>query len=167
MILYATFVLISHWIINSSLQYIKDIKLQCNHDKLHLWKTGFDKNERAFANFYPLRGIVFFSLWEKWGTTKGTNLRFNTLFRYECAPSFRNLPSLCILHKTVPHYRGKLTIHWENVPGSTVPIQGGPKITERHTQVIIVNNDWYQWMVCFLLRKMIQRSAILVKRFLF
>ena len=29
--------------------------------------------------------------------------------------------------------------------------------------VIIVNNDWYQWMVCFLLRKMIPRSAILVK----
>ena len=33
--------------------------------------------------------------------------------------------------------------------------------------VIIVNNDWYQWMVCFLLRKMMPRSAILVKRFLF
>ena len=49
----------------------------------------------------------FFSIWEKWGTTKGTNLRVNALFRYECAPSFRNLPTLCILHKTVPHYRGK------------------------------------------------------------
>ena len=46
-------------------------------------------------------------------------------------------------------------------------IQGGPKITERHTSVITVNNDWYQWKVCFLLRKIIPRSAILVKRFLF
>ena len=33
---------------------------------------------------------------------KGTNLRVNALFRYECAPSFRNLPTLCILYKTVP-----------------------------------------------------------------
>ena len=65
---------------------------------------------RKIMHLYPLRGIVFlfcFSLWEKWGTTKGTDLRVNALSRYECAPSFRNLPTLCILHKTVPHYRGK------------------------------------------------------------
>ena len=69
-----------------------------------------------YVIIYTLRGIpwgasyfyIFFSLWEKWGTTKGTNLRFNALFRYECAPSFKNLPTLCIiLHKTVPHYSGK------------------------------------------------------------
>ena len=54
------------------------------------------------------RFIYIFSLWDKWGMTNGTNLRFNALFRYECAPSFKNLPNLCIiLHKTVPHYRGK------------------------------------------------------------
>ena len=29
--------------------------------------------------------------------------------------------------------------------------------------LIIVNNDWYQWMVCVFLRKMMPRSAILVK----
>ena len=53
--------------------------------------------------------IYFFSM-RKVGDDyiKGTNLRFNTLFRYECVPSFKNLTTLCIiLHKTVPHYRGK------------------------------------------------------------
>ena len=60
-----------------------------------------------------------------WGTTKGTNLMVNALFRYECAHFFRNLPTLCILHKTVPHYIGaKLMMHhWDNFPGSTVPIK--------------------------------------------
>ena len=33
------------------------------------------------------------------GTTKGTTLRVIALFGYMC-PSFRNLPTLCILHKT-------------------------------------------------------------------
>ena len=63
----------------------------------------------------------FFSM-RKVGTTKGTNLRVNALFRYECAPSSRNLPTLCMLHKTVPHYKGKIMIHWDNFPGSTPPI---------------------------------------------
>ena len=70
------------------------------------------------------RILFLFSLYEKSGgrLLKGTNLRFNALFRYECAPSFRNLPTLCILHKTVPIIGAKLMIHWDNFPGSAVPI---------------------------------------------
>ena len=55
------------------------------------------------------RLLISFFLYEKSGddpgsaVPKGTNLRINALFRYECAPSFGNLPTLCILHKTVPH----------------------------------------------------------------
>ena len=89
-----------------------------------------DKHERASnaaenAPFIPWGAsfcYLFFSM-RNVGTTNGTNLRVNALFRYEYAPSFRNLPTLCILHKTVPHYRGKIMIHWDNFPGSTIPIK--------------------------------------------
>ena len=65
---------------------------------------------RQKCTFYPLRGIVFspvFFFYENSGdetgstVPKGTNLRVNALFKYECAPSFRNLPTVYILHKTV------------------------------------------------------------------
>ena len=43
--------------------------------------------------------------------------------------------------------------------------QGGPKKRNGILPVIEVYNDWYRWMGYLLLRKMIPRSAILVKVF--
>ena len=41
--------------------------------------------------------------------------------RYECAPSFRNLPTFVLSIKLCP-IKGKKVIHWDDFPGSTVPI---------------------------------------------
>ena len=62
---------------------------------------------RQKMHLLSLEGHLFFLYAKSVGTNKGTNLRISALFRYECALSFRNLLTLCILHKTVPHYRGK------------------------------------------------------------
>ena len=71
---------------------------------------------RQKMHLLSLEGYRFFNLfflYEKGGDEpgsadpKGTNLRVNALFRHECAPSFRNLPTIMI--------------YWDNFPGSTVP----------------------------------------------
>ena len=63
---------------------------------------GGQMREKMHLLYLEGHRSVFF-LYEKsegWLYNKGTNLRFNVLFRYECAPSFKNLPTLCIiLHK--------------------------------------------------------------------
>ena len=60
---------------------------------------------RQKMHLLSFEGHRFLNKWRR--LIKGTNLRVNALFRYECAPSSRNLPTLCIIHEAVPHYRGK------------------------------------------------------------
>ena len=68
--------------------------------------------------------FIFFSM-RKMGTTKGTNLRINALFRYMMnVPLPLGICPLCVFSiKLCPIIGAKIMIHWDNFPGSTVPIK--------------------------------------------